>query len=373
MKRLLTIGLLVAVAAVVVAFTIPARDGGSGLDEALEAWEAIAKELHAGDPQLGSVPDHENAALVYLRAFAALDGLTPREEMQCLGGGMGEPAPDADLIERIEGAIAAAHEAAAIHACDWQAAATLQEDARSARGQSFSVDLLAGALTADAFFHAERGDLVTAVRDLESLYALAGHTATLPQPTTLRSFAVKELMAFGTLSRIFRDRDVPRSRLGEMLERRDYRTLRRQALHAEGSWVLANFDELTSSQSDRERRECKARYVRTMVRIDESLEGSWDFSWLPPVEDMSRMIVHGCAHAPCGRDMDLPAGLEARAVLVRAALELRAYRAEHADYPATWPSGSDPWSSEIRYGREEGGFVVSAADSQGKVIRLAWH
>jgi hypothetical protein len=70
--------------------------------------------------------------------------------------------------------------------------------------------------------------------------------------------------------------------------------------------------------------------------------------------------------------MQLVSSLETRAQLVRAALEIRAHRSEHAGYPATWPSHPDPWSSEIRYRREASGFVVSAADHQGKVIRLAW-
>ena len=64
--------------------------------------------------------------------------------------------------------------------------------------------------------------------------------------------------------------------------------------------------------------------------------------------------------------------LEARAALVRAALALRAYRNEHATYPATWPSAADSWAREIRYRREGSGFVISAPDRQGKVIELAW-
>jgi hypothetical protein len=373
MKRLLTIGLLVTVAAVVVAFTIPARDDAPGLDEALEAWEAIAEELRASDPRPGPVPDHENAAVVYLRAFAALDGLSPRERMQCLDGGMVGPAPDADLIERIQGAVAAAHEAAALRSCDWHAATARLGDARAVRLQSVEVALLAGALGADAVFRSEQGDLVTAVRDVESLYALAEHAATLPHPTGLGSLTTRELMAFATLSRIFRDRDMPPSRLGKMLERRDYPTLRRQALHAEGSWVLAGFDELGGSLSDQERRECKARYVQTMLRLYETIDDAQDFSWLDErVDDVLPFAAPDRRLTPRPRDMELAAGLETRAVLVRAALALRAYRAEHAGYPAAWPSDADPWSSEIRYRREGSGFVVSAADRQGKVIRLAW-
>jgi hypothetical protein len=355
MKRFLAIALLVTVAAVVVAFTIPARHDASGPDDTVEAWQAIAEELRAGDPRPGPVPDHENAALAYFRAFAAFDGLTALEEAQCLGGGMVEPGPDAGLIERVQGAIEAAHEAAALRSCDWQAAVTGQEDARSAGVLSGRAELLAGALTADAFARAEQGDLAAAVRDVESLYALAEHTATLSRPTALGLHASKELMAFAALSRIFRDREVPGTRLDKMLERRDYQLLCRQALHAEGSWVLANFADLTSSQTEQERRECEEHYVRIMVRLDETLAGSWDFSWFgQPAGDLSPSAVHARTLAPWPRE------------------EIRAHRSEHAGYPATWPSHPDPWSSEIRYRREASGFVVSAADHQGKVIRLAW-
>jgi hypothetical protein len=373
MKQLLALALLVTVVSLVVAFTIPLRDDTPGPGAAPEAWATGAEELRAGKPRPGSVPDHENAALAYLRGFAALDGLTALEEAQCLGGGMVEPAPDADLIERVQGAIVAAHEAAALRSCDWQVAVTRSEDARSGHVISGRAELLAGVLSADAFARAEQGDLATAVRDVESLYDLAEHTATLSRPTALGLCASKELMAFATLSRIFRDREVPGTRLDRMLERRDYRMLCRQALHAEGSWVLANFADLTSTQTVQERRDCKEHYVRTMARLDETLDGSWDFSWLnQPDGDTSPSAVHARTLAPWPRDMGLVAGLETRAALVRAALELRAHRAKHAEYPAIWPSYSDAWSSEIRYRREAGGFVVSAADLQGKVIRLAW-
>jgi hypothetical protein len=111
-----------------------------------------------------------------------------------------------------------------------------------------------------------------------------------------------------------------------------------------------------------------------MLRLDEALDGSWDFSWLDQcVDEVIPLPVPNNGLAPAPDDMVLPAGVETRAVLIRAALELRAYRAEHADYPVTWPSDADPWAREIRYRREDGGFVVSAADRQGKVIQLAWN
>lgn len=386
MKRLPKTGIPILIALAILAVLLSTRRRGPDLDAELAAWQSIGGRTDLRDLAPDPVPDEMNAAVLYRQAFRSLDRLTDAERSSLpLRNPSPDPARLEALVASVEDAVEAACAAADRPYCVWGvwdidlasgafiwAVSNLQEDALD----------LGAVLAAHAQLQAGYGNLRAAAESLRAMRALVAHLALVPSTGVVSAMLLVEIMMFDRLEGLFRDHELPES-CAEWFRPRDYRAFFRRTLLAEGAWALTFFDDpgFSGQAADgRHKQQDKALYIRAIRRLIQRVDEGGDTSGIySDWENLPKWAIAARLGVP---SMTFPlrylAVVENRTLLANAALDLRAYRLEHGEYPPALPPSLNPASGDsLRYRRDGNGFELHREPAHdaafAKASRWRWN
>jgi hypothetical protein len=274
-----------------------------------------------------------------------------------------EPFPLADAARIAAGidddaeVVALAREAAAMPRCVWG------KDAPN----GVDITRLSSAISVEAIALVQKGDAASALRNIEVLRALARHLRSDARlELFMRSLAL-ESGAITTMVLMFRNRELPIEHAPGLLSHEDYRELARQALDRYRAVGIERIE----GQDHPEARiiEDKEAFLRWLSDQRHALSQPYtaDRS-LGPRGKRPRWT----RTLNIGPTRELVFATEAQARCFQAAVDLRAWRAQHGEYPETWSMPTDPFTGDpLRYRRRENGFVLSSEAYD--MVGWSWH
>ena len=336
---------------VAVTMSTDALEAHVTFETAMNDWKTLGGL--ADPPKPPPVARKDNAAVLYQRAFAMLRPRPGEVELPPLA----DAARIAAGIDEQAEVVAVAREAAARPHCAWE------KDAPN----GVDVTRLAGAIAVEAAARANGGDAVAALEDVEVLRGLARHLRADPRIELFIYSLLVENTALDTLLLVFRDRDLPIEHAPGLLSHEDYRELAHQALARHGAVGLKRIDEQEYPQDWI--MQDKTGFLRWMSDELRALRRPYTKSELPGVSGEKPRWASLLTIYP---DREFIFATEARARLFGVAVDLRAWKAKHGEYPATWPMPADPFSGKpLRYNRrDDEGFVLSS--EAGVVTNWVW-
>jgi hypothetical protein len=162
---------------------------------------------------------------------------------------------------------------------------------------------------------------------------------------------------------VFADRDLPSASIDAALGRVDYRADMRCAVLAEGSyWLTAGPD--TSGWLPQRALDDRTVHLRHYREL--AARVMLPYTAPPqPIEPRAREL-----QLPSGSVLGIIAAAEARLLMARTALKLRAIRARDGGYPETFATPIDPFDGKpIRYLKLDDGFVLWTVYLDGRDYR----
>ncbi len=357
---------LLTVAVLLLRTAIPVRyDKGAELELSaeLEAWKSIGGVTNPAD-LVQPIPGGDNAAVIYGDVYDELVGIHTNAAEILSDPTVQSGELDA-LIENASPLIDLLAKAASIDRCIWtQGSATGIEALSSDRAYLTKARLLAKFLAANAAVAHRDGQHEHAMDSIRRMFMLADHVVAAPGILQLLTSLAIDQLAFRLLKELFRDQAVPMP-VGSARERK-YRDRLRRALLAEGAWGISVFDD-PSFAPDRQVKvfgwsidRDKAYYVRTMRLAVESIEEPYyerrtlsdpETPRWALISDTLRPYMKGLHHSV--------AWAETRLLLLESALQLRQYRRQNGEYPAEWPSPTDPLTGQpFQFERVGHGIVI---------------
>lgn len=374
-------------------------------DRAMEAWVAVGFAKSLQDLRPDPLPAAENAAIVFEEAFRILGSL-PANERNALGDPTGEYASfyreDAHetaseqetmraeavalnraTIEKLTPALDLAKQAAAMPRCHWSDA-LYDEGIDALMPWLANGRMLSQALRDRAAHRANEGRLDDAADDLATAIALANHIGADPTPIAqLVRWAIIEA-SLSSLETLFRpaNHDAPEGRLTDLIRNLDLqaglaRSMEAQALvgldfiNRPNLELLEAFAMSTDITPGLLVRMWWYRDLDRAYMLDSHREL---IEWASiPVHD--RTVAQQRANAPSHAIISGQFVMEVQQIqeaslrhertrlLAVLAMELRAHRRAHGEYPETRDLPNDPLSKQpIRYERTATGFRLSAGN-----------
>jgi hypothetical protein len=355
---------------VAIATPSDALDARVALEEPLLRWKSLGGSEDLGALAPPRVPTGANAAPVYRRAFAELARLDAADRtllnMLALKA---RPRDLAPIGSRVDAVVSVAHEAAKIPACEWnrgfyRTGALTMHDL-----QEFDqLMTLAVAVAAHAMNRSEANDLGTAIADLAAMRRMAGHAGKHPHVTQAAMGMFIDIAALDLLERLFRDHELPRGGVVEIMVPRDHRAAMRRTLLTHGTGGVLQLDDPEfapiGSREDWQRDRAKSWLIDSMcdfvAAIDEPGRRNFRTNTPPEGVDYARVLV------PAPSVLDLTDKAATRNDMVVAAIKLRSHRARAGDYPDSWVVPVNPDTGVVlQYRRAGDGFVLTSdADAE---------
>jgi hypothetical protein len=346
------LAVLVGVAGLVAVTTsTDALEANVALHTAISEWEALGGSPDL--PQAGPVAVKDNAAILYGRAFAMLRRRPGEQELHPLA----DAARLAEGVKEHSTVVGLAHEAAARPACVWE---------QDGAPDHVDVTRLVNVVVTDALTRINEGDVAAGLADFEALRAMARHLRTDSGIELFMYSLMVESNILHSLMFKFRDLDLPIEHAPSLLSHEDYRELARQALLRGGAEGLRRIDEQGCPQEWVI--ESKVGFLRWMCEQVRALREPYTPNQFPGSAGQKPQWASLIVIYP---DRQVIFETETRARFLRVAADLRAWRAEHGEYPDSWQMPTDPLSGKpLHYRRTEKGFELSS--EADPTVRWSW-
>ena len=219
---------------------------------------------------------------------------------------------------------------------------------------------LASALAAEAVRRAEAGDIPGTLQDIEAIGALARHLRAKPDIELFTYSLLADNTVFDTVGVLFRDRAFPMDDHAKIVAHDDYRLLARPSLLRYGDRGMVYFD---TQYPEKWFAEDKADFARTMAAHLRALRRPYLDNPFSAKRGQPRWASYLSTRYSILMDPMIIYTTEARSRLLRVAMDLRAWHAEHGnehgEYPTAWTMPTDPLSGKpLEYRRAADGFYL---------------
>jgi hypothetical protein len=347
------------------------------LHAALAQWQAVGGKLTLAELNESPIPEEDNAAVVYARAFVLLKNM-PDEDADAIGS----PSEATDLqsvVAKYREAIELANTAARMPNCCWDADYRMGIDATLPHLNQCR--RLAKLLNAEAAVSTRQGDSKRAQLALESGLSLSQRLANESTVVGLLVHQAVDAIMLDALEVDFRATELPNpDSMLQCLKRRNYYDSLKQALYGDGAISIDAFDRalsqsnwLTLTVTGRLRKDETyflqrlTQSVNTTSKPFHEIKGELEdpvppwavvsASWIPSLPRARSAVEHS----------------RARIELARTAIELRKYRAAHGSYPQAWEMPIDPFTGRpMGYLRNGGILIWSDGSGPGDQIEWRW-
>ena len=361
------------------AYTLLDVRGRWMLDEEIAQWKKIGGSDDLSDFKPIPVHDDDNAMHLYEQAFAALpvwDEDSPEFAMD--EEGVLIPLSDdiRMIVEQAQPALALLHKAAKLPECQWPADYSAGAEAWIGMHMSYLGNtraLTRYALPAAQVALAE-GRHDKAMQLLADCLILADHVGRNDTVLGLLVQTSIEARMFDFLEQLLRNTDVDCRALLPLLERSFLRKRLIRAMLIEcAGWVddfqSGAWKDKTHGKLPLLKYRFLARVLRVYrMRLQEAMLPMWEQATATPyqpTEEEQDAVNRFPVGMGVGRANTFVARAEAYRAVFRLAVSLRAYRAEHGQYPdklsdATVPAPIDPFTGEpMLYELVPEGFIIS--------------
>lgn len=374
------------VAIVAVLWQVRSARAAQEFDEAKQAYIDAGGWASLEDIELPDVPDDENAATLYRTVWPKAEawrdrhgwGGTNRLAATLTGDGAGHHQPFSDdeaaqILTEFDDALDVVVEASRRDACVWNAQMFQTERLWDVLLPWVSPGgIYSRLLCLRAIDRAEHERWDDAGDDLLAALRLAEHLCEPPMQIGMRIRSDVQHAVLRTVEQIYRDGPLPDASVVAAIERVDVRAGGRQAMLFEGMLAMMDRADIRDflkviapppqHTGERWRPAADRAMVlkdsvhnaslieSTIAERDGELRGERDEPWSRLAQTMFLSIDRF--------DSEL-ARTEALRRLALAAIDLRRHRAEHGEYPESWPMPDDPVTGDaMQYERTDDGFTL---------------
>jgi hypothetical protein len=375
-KRTIVIGLVILLVVAIVA-TLTMLTSDAGYELKLAEWEAAGGPRTLGELRPPPIPDDENAALHYTRAFRILEQM-PEDAIQALW----ETDDATEIDQRLDAIPAELFEAilaaTQLEACNWRT--ELYETGFYAPLPNLaSMRSLNEILTADMLRRVRAGDDAGAVERLRAAMRMADHVRVDPVFISFLVGHVIEQRAIERWQRGYAEGgSIPRE-ARPIFDRDDTTEQLRFVLFGEG--VMVSESILTNPMIRVPgflRQQEAGLYLSLMLDAINEIEKPFpEQDWDSIHERPPAWALNVREFLPSLSALSLRAAARDRLfVTMRASIALHEYRDEHGEYPDPdeWTMPIDPMTGDqLDYERTEDGITISApAVNNQPGIRWKW-
>lgn len=348
------------------------------LQTALADWQAVGGKLTLAELNEPPIPDEDNAAVIYRKAFSLLQNM-PDEDADAIG----LPSEATDLqsvVAKYGKAIELANTAARMPSCRWDADYRMGIDAKLPHLNQCR--RLAKLLNAEAAVSARQGDSERAQRAVESGLALSQRLAGEQTVVGLLVHQAVDAIMLSALEEYFRDAELPNpDSMLQCLKRRNYHDSLKQALYGDGAIFIDGLDRalahsnwLTLPTVTGRLKKDETYFlqglthsIRVASKPFHEIKGELE-SPLPPWAVVSQSWLPSVVKARTTVESS-----SARIELARTAIELRKYRAAHESYPQRWEMPIDPFTGRpMGYLRNDGILIWSEGSGDCGHVEWRW-
>lgn len=374
------------VAIVAVLWQVRSARAAQEFDEAKQAYIDAGGWASLDDIELPDVPDDENAATLYRTVWPKAEawrdrhgwGVTNRLAATLPGEGAGHHQPFSDdevaqILTEFDDALDVVVEASRRDACVWNAQMFQTEPLWEVLLPWVSPGgIYSRLLCLRAIDRAEHERWDDAGDDLLAALRLAEHLCEPPMQIGMRIRSDVQHAVLRTVEQIYRDGPLPDASVVAAIERVDVRAGGRQAMLFEGMLAMMDRADIRDflkviapppqHTGERWRPAADRAMVlkdsvhnaslieSTIAERDGELRGERDEPWSRLAQTMFLSIDRF--------DSEL-ARTEALQRLALTAIDLRRHRAEHGEYPESWPMPDDPVTGDaMQYERTDDGFTL---------------
>ncbi len=343
------------------------------LEGPLTRWQKLGGSDNPATLAPPRVPDAENAAPLYRRAFAELGRLKESErerlDMHTLRT---RPQHVITIASRLDPAVTFAHEAVKRSGCEWnrdfyRTGALTQKDL----DEFDQFVRLAVAVAAHAMEGARRSDFASAFKDLVALRRMAGHAVSHPHVTQASMGLFIDMAAFDVLEWGFRQKELSVRAGGDVAAFRNHRAAMRRTLLTHGTACLLPLDDpafgspASGDASQRDR--AKAWFLDVMCAHVNAIDEPG--AQVVPVNTVPEGLEYARVFVPPPTLIGAVNIAATRNDMAVAAIKLRSHRATTGDYPDSWVVPTNPDTGIVlQYRRDGDGFVLSAGTDK----KLDW-
>lgn len=325
-----------------------------------------AMTIQAMTPE--NVPPEQNAALALYQAFGAMP-ITTRSQQHVIENPYDGGRLD-DVVSVYARPLDMTHEALKLPLVSWPL--VYSDGQATQRPHIEPARVMSRVLVVEALDRQAGKNPDMAMSSIETGVRLGD--SLLADPNLFTVVAQRDIQdaMLTAYERIFRDKPAPASDLEAMLNRRDCRAEFRRGLMAEGAvWLGQISGEVDPTRPEETYfttssiRGDTATYLRALRGYGDAFAAPhasrFDVKRLPPTPAWAFLLKS--LRANFGEYNRALTESEARLVLAKLAIRLRAYKGTHGRYPATLDVlgevPSDPWDSKpIRYEAKDEGFTA---------------